>query len=1138
MQRWRSPRSRARVLHCLAWVLLGATAGLARAECESPAGHLLSAQATVESRTAARQSWQRIDAPRALCEGDIIAVRSPGRAVVRLADETLVRLDQNSTLHVLRSAQDEDTELGLLEGIIHVITRVRKRFGVATPFVNAMVEGTEFTVDSDSRRTRVLVATGVVRTANDFGSALLAAGEAAEASTDQGPRGIELRPLDALRWAIHYPQIVWHDEDQLAGIGKAQRDALTRAQQEMASARYAEALAALATNDPQADRRIANTRVAILLALGRVDQARSQIAARARDDDAQLRALDALVRVAQNEGRSALEAAREAVAMDPGSAAAQLALSYALQARGQLSAALDAAREASHLAPAHPFAWARRAELELSRADTAAARDSIERALALAPKLPRARALLAFAALFEGAGAQARELFSAAIEADPADPLPRFGRALAKVRAGEFGGGRQDLEIAVLLDPGNAELRAYLGRIYAAEERPTLAGKEFALARRLDPASPTPWQFDAFLRLRRNDPLGALAYGSKALELNDRRSVVRSAPLLDIDRALRSANLGSAHAELGFAQSMLTAAMDALADDPAGAAGHRLLADAYAERPRFETARVSELLKARLRQPVGRRPAPPQFVAAQIPLVGGPRALAPEEASDLFERGPNHFLASALAGSQSTRGASLLVARSGARAQAAIGHYRYRRDALEGGRDIELSGTRLEGQLEFTPATMLLAEVATSERRGGEVVPQLLAGAAALPTRLDQRLDRDSARLSLRHSAAPQHELLLTAAALHAREESFDRIGGAALLPFERLETDLRTRLNARQLGALYAFQGERYGALAGASSYRERSRTVDDPSFCCLFGPEPVPLGPATETRRNTEHNQLFASLEARPIDWARIYVGASYDVVNDEAPVSLERVNGKLAARMQLSPASTARVAVIQGTKGPKYNDESLEPAQFAGFNQVFDDLDGTRWQRDAAAFEHRFGNGGGMGAELSRRRLEVPALGCFPGPCRGDWDERLDRAYLEWPLGRQAAISAAWHFERLQLQGDPANSLSLPHYVRTETLPFGLWLRPAPRLATRLEVVRVRQRAAIADGFGGIESRAETRWLANARLKYARTDQRMVLSLAVHNLFDRRIALQNTDLDGNPRIPLFHPERSVVLQASLRF
>ena len=78
-------------------------------------------------------------------------------------------------------------------------------------------------------------------------------------------------------------------------------------------------------------------RAAALLSVGRVEEARADIGqALMRDpSDGRADALSAVIAVAQNDRERALEEARRAVELSPRSAAAKIALSYAVQARFQ-----------------------------------------------------------------------------------------------------------------------------------------------------------------------------------------------------------------------------------------------------------------------------------------------------------------------------------------------------------------------------------------------------------------------------------------------------------------------------------------------------------------------------------------------------------------------------------------------------------------------------------------------------------------------------------------------------------------------------------------------------------------------------------------------------------------------------------
>ena len=112
-------------------LLLGSLRALAAYEL--PVGQIVSVQGQVEVRSADSDLWIPASATHRLCAGDRVLARALARAAIVLDDDVLVRLDQNSTLTIMPPAQRADSELGLREGALHVISRFRKRFGVQTP---------------------------------------------------------------------------------------------------------------------------------------------------------------------------------------------------------------------------------------------------------------------------------------------------------------------------------------------------------------------------------------------------------------------------------------------------------------------------------------------------------------------------------------------------------------------------------------------------------------------------------------------------------------------------------------------------------------------------------------------------------------------------------------------------------------------------------------------------------------------------------------------------------------------------------------------------------------------------------------------------------------------------------------------
>lgn len=1106
--------------------------------CDPAAGYLAATEGRIEVRPAGSQKWQTARPRQTLCAGDQVAVRGPGRAAVVLSQDVLVRLDQNTTLTLPEASASG--EVRLLQGVVHVISRFNKRFGIITPFVNAFVDGTEFTVNSGDGQSRVVVAEGHVRTGNGAGQQRIGAGEAIEARDGGGPVPIVVRPLDAVAWAIHYPQVQHLGSGELSAQPPPLRHALATAQRQAGAGRFREALDTLdGIAETGTVPTLAAFKAGILLGLGQVDEARALIARFPPGTHPALDATATIILVARNDP-SALAAARRTVDAAPDSAAARLAHSYALQAARRVPAALEAAREATTLSPNDPIAQARRAELELGLGRSEAGAAAARRALALAPDTPRAAALAAFSRLIDGETGAAVLDFRGALEQNDADPLAHFGLGLALMRQGHTEAGRREVEIAALLDPSNAELRSYLGRAYMEESRSKVAGDQFELARRLDPASPTPWYFDAFRKLRKGEPLDAIRDGEESLARNDNRAVLRTSALLDQDRAARSASLGAAYQQVGLYAAAQATAMNAIQDDAASSAAHRLLADAYADQPRFEGARLAELLQASLRQPIGQWPLAPQFVMPPLPLLDGPRSVSPDEASAFFDRQPTRFAATLGGGSHGALAASVLLSHAWERGQVSFGSFDYRYNGLDRSTaDTHLAGSRLDARFSLAPGTTLLAEARHTERYGGAPYRSLFDNQAI---NLLQRNLSDLGRIALRHELDQGDEVLVEASTQRFREVRQDFLRYTDI--FSGLDLGLNSRadstLRSHGLSGLYTRQREDFSLSTGMAFSRQSGNRDIDVSIA--LGPEASPLlsdARLPTTSLKADRDTAFGYAQWRVHPAVTLHGGADYVRFKDLHLPNTGRFNGKIGAAFRPAGSTTLRAAIFQGVSGSRYDTENLAPTQFAGFNQVFDEIAGTRWRRAAVAVDQRLGEHLSGGLETSWRWLDAPLYDADNGTgyhLEG-WKETLHRAHASLPLGRHALFSAEWRHETIHYEGNNELLRDTPYRIATDLLPLRLWLKTGP-VDTLFEHWMVRQRASqIASDGSGADARS-TFTVSNLRLSTPVIPQRLNASLGIYNLFDRNFRFYNTDLNGDPRVALFYPRRTLMLQAQLHF
>src|SRR5688500_926673 len=96
-------------------------------------------------------------------------------------------------------------------------------------------------------------------------------------------------------------------------------------------------------------------------------------------------------------------------------------------------------------------------------------------------------------------------------------------------------------------------------------------------------------------------------------------------------------------------------------------------------------------------------------------------------------------------------------------------------------------------------------------------------------------------------------------------------------------------------------------------------------------------------------------------------------------------------------ITPNTTLRLAFLRTLKRSLRTDQTIEPTQVAGFNQFFDDFNGTKTSRYGVGLDQKFSSHLYGGLEISRRELEVPIVGTETSFI--DWYETLYRIYLNW-------------------------------------------------------------------------------------------------------------------------------------------
>jgi tetratricopeptide (TPR) repeat protein len=1082
---------------------------------------MFSAQGIVEVRRSGQTQWVPARLNDLYCGGDQVQVGERSRADLALINQPIVRLYQNTTISLGGVRDERVSLLDLIRGALYFFSRLPRNLEVRTSFVNAGVEGTEGLIVVESNRTLITIFEGTVLASNPFGSLTLVSGQSAVAEQGKPPATIVVvRPRDAVQWALYYlPALYFRAADFPAGTDW--RGMVRNSIEALNKGDYQAAFEAIRNVPPNiTEPRFFVYRAALLLGVGRYDEASRDVAQAlsTAPNYSDALALQAIVAVVQNDKERALDLAKQAVTADPKSASALVSLSYAQQANFDLEGALNSLQQAVQLAPENALAWARMSEMWLSFAQLDEALEAAQKAAAIDPNLSRTQTILGFAHLTRVNIEEAKKAFERAIELDQADPLPRLGHGLAKIREGDLEEGRREIEIAVSLDPDNALIRSYLGKAYYEEKRDAQAATQYEMAKQADPKDPTPHFYDAIRKQTTNRPVEALQDMQKAIELNDNRAVYRSRLLLDSDLAARSAALSRIYSDLGFQQLALVEGWKSVNTDPTNFSAHRFLADSYAVLPRHEIARVSELLQSQLLQPLNMTPIQPRLAESNLFLIsaGGPAGLSFNEFHPLFNRNGINLQTTGLAGENSTYAGEGVLSGIYNKAGFSLGGFHFQTDGFRKNADHRDSIGNAFVQLEFSPQTSIQAEYRYRKFLHGDIRLRFFAD-DVFPAE-ENRVETQTVRFGLRHNFSPDSVLLASLIYQNAqfglRENTFPQ---SSLFTF----LDSKSPQNSTSFEMQQQVRWNRMNAVGGlgfAGITGRRSET-----FATILPPPFDLFTIKSSTDRNHTNVYLYPTVTL-PRDLS-ITLGASGDFIGGDNPdfPDKQQFNPKIGIVWNLFPDTTLRAALFRVLKRTLITDQTIEPTQVAGFNQFFDDINGSESWRYGLAADQKFSTRLFGGLELSRRDIKSPITR------NGSFDEDkihelISRSYLFWTPHPWVALRAEYSFMRYSSQGISGR----PDDLDEHKVPLGIRLFHPSGLSASLEATYYNQAGRFESivNAGTSRSGRDNFWTLDISLSYRLPRRYGFLTFGATNLTNQNFKY----FDIGARNPPIQPSRHI--------
>lgn len=602
------PPLRARPLLCalaLAWPLHTLAALPAGAAAE-----IVDLQGAGDQRPASATAWSPARTAQALAAGDFVRTREAARMALLFADQTQVRLHQNTVLQVkaLAAAGQGTTTLRLEAG--RAWTQTRRPPGspleLQTPAATAAIRGTDWhiSVEPDGR-TLLTVLSGTVEFGNPQGTLTLNANEAAYAEVGKAPVKLMLvQPRESVQWvnALQPDPLPHLAAEPLPAALEPVRAALAAGQIDRARSALAQTRAQAPASWGAA------LELAIALQAGQWPEAR----ALAQQQMPQRPPLPVWLMQSDlllmgGEGQAAVATLQDALQQWPAHPAllAQLARAQLLQdrsgeaaatlaqgqaphpelalARGALArrqgdapSTLAAYTEATQLAPQDARGWLGLGSAHTEREDTGPARQHLQQALALAPHLAQAQGERGTLETFANRFTDAESAFQAALQDHSADYVALTGLGLLRLKQGQPEAALDAFLRAGVMEPRYARAKTWTAVAYYQLGRHQDAITTLHQAAALDDKDPVPHMLLAQIHTDLFQPGEAVAAARAGAQ---RMPYLRSLNQLANDQK-GSANLGAALAFFGMEDWALELAQQSFY--PYWGGSHLFLADRYA----------------------------------------------------------------------------------------------------------------------------------------------------------------------------------------------------------------------------------------------------------------------------------------------------------------------------------------------------------------------------------------------------------------------------------------------------------------------------------------------------------------------------------------------------------------------------
>jgi outer membrane receptor protein involved in Fe transport len=394
---------------------------------------------------------------------------------------------------------------------------------------------------------------------------------------------------------------------------------------------------------------------------------------------------------------------------------------------------------------------------------------------------------------------------------------------------------------------------------------------------------------------------------------------------------------------------------------------------------------------------------------------------------------------------------------------------------------------------------------------------------------LRQREEAKMIRLGFHHAFSPGSDLI---ASVMYQDGDFKLHDSLSALPFGIDIIDIKAEQDSSGGELQYLYCSERLSMLGGAGFFYINGDTTLATKLS--FAPGGSPIFASSIEERMIRHTNVYLYSQINYLKHVTFTVAASADLFRGGLE-DRSQFNPKLGITWNPFSATTFRAALFRTFNRTLINSQTIEPTQIAGFNQFYNDFEGTNAWRYGIALDQKFSKSIYGGAEFSLRDLKFPYTSVSASGLlvrKEKWHERMGRAYAYWTPHKWFGLSAEYLYERF-IREEIALGLK---QIETHRVPLGINFYHPSGLSAMLMGTYINQmgRFEREGSLGTFLHGDDQFYLFDASVSYRLPKRFGYISLEGKNLFNRSFHHQDTD----PINPQVRPKRVIYGKLTLVF